>query len=323
MRKVAVIGLGSIASRHRKNLKTLFPDACVYSMSSSGRTLEENIPDADKLVSSINDLILIQVQLVIIASPAPFHASHAMPLIEANIPVLIEKPITMALKDAEAIKLAVKRYNTAATVGYCLRYLSSAIKMKEYIDSEMIGQLYHAFVEVGQYLPDWRPDKNYKDSVSANSALGGGVLLELSHELDYVRWLLGPLHLDHAILRSSNELGLDVEDSADVLLHTDNKAVIHVHLDFLQRQAYRKCRLVGSKGVLEWDLIRNEVNFVSSLGNTLLYSAPDWDKNQMYLSMVSEFVANREKYRAPTVLDDAIETLSLVNNIKSNYSIVH
>ncbi|MGP3372701.1 Gfo/Idh/MocA family protein, partial [Escherichia coli] len=127
-----VIGLGSIASRHRKNLKKLFPDACVYAMSSSGRTIEEDIPNVDKLVSSINELICIQVQLVIIASPAPFHASHAIPLIEANIPVLIEKPITMALKDAEAIKVAVKRYNTAATVGYCLRYLSSAIKIKEY-----------------------------------------------------------------------------------------------------------------------------------------------------------------------------------------------
>lgn len=323
MKRVAVVGLGNITTRHRRNLKQLFPEAQLYAMSASGRMPQGHISDADHLVASIDDLIEQQVDFVIIASPAPFHAAHSIPLIEAGIPVLIEKPVTVTSQDAKALQKAAAQYSTPIAIGYCLRYLSSAMEMKKLLDSGKLGQLYHAHIEIGQYLPDWRPSKDYRESVSARPELGGGALLELSHEFDYSQWLLGDLTLEHAILRRSKELGLEVEDSADILFSTEQKAVVHLHLDFLQRKAHRQCRFVGTNGALEWDLIGNEIRFVSKDGTQLLYSEPAWDKNQMYTAMVLDFVALISKQPNQCVsLAEAARSVSLIEQIKTQYPIV-
>jgi hypothetical protein len=321
MERIAVIGLGNIAIRHRQNLKSLYPQSVLYSMSSSGRVPEETISHCDQVVADIQTLIDYQVQLVIVASPAPFHACHAIPFIKAGIPVLIEKPVASNAEDAQAIADAVKAYQTPVGVGYCLRYLPSAQRMKQLLLSGRIGHLYNVFVETGQYLPDWRPAKDFRDSVSANAHLGGGALLELSHELDYCQWLLGELDARHAILRSSDELGLDVEDSADVLSLTEQKAVVNIHLDFLQRKVQRKCRLTGSQGALEWDLIRNEIILSSANGgNKTVYSEPDWDKNQMYLNMPKAFIQRvaepQSESETLASVEEAVSTVRLIEQIK-------
>lgn len=317
MERVAVVGLGNIATRHRRNLKQLFPAAQLYAMSASGRIPQEAVSDADHLIVSIDELIECNVQLAIVASPSTFHASHAIPLIEAGIPVLIEKPLTVAFEEAKALQVASTKYHTPVAVGYCLRYLSSAVEMKNLLASRQLGILYHAYVEIGQYLPDWRPSKDYKASVSARADLGGGALLELSHEFDYTQWLLGELTLEHAILRKTEELGLEVEDSADMLLSTPEKAIVHMHLDFLQRKAYRQCRFVGSKGALEWDLIENEIRFASAQGVQVLYSDPVWDKNQMYTAMISDFIAliNKEPNQCISLVE-AAQSIKLIEQIK-------
>jgi predicted dehydrogenase len=238
-------------------------------------------------------------------------------MIEAGIPVLIEKPVAASGVDSSRLLEAASRCQTPIAVGYCLRYLPSALEMKKILAAGKLERLYHANVEVGQYLPNWRSSNDYHATVSAQSKLGGGALLELSHELDYTLWLLGELTLEHAILRQTEELGLDVEDSADLMLSTVEKAVVHVHLDFLQRKAYRQCRFVGSKGALEWDLIGNEIRFISPQGIEVLYSEPEWDKNKMYTTMVLDFVAKIQNQPNQCVpLSEAVKSVVLIEQIK-------
>ncbi|WP_232060926.1 Gfo/Idh/MocA family protein [Vibrio taketomensis] len=315
--KVAVVGLGNIATRHRRNLKQLFPMATLYAMSASGRAPSELVSDCDQLVSSIDELISQQVALVIVASPAPFHAEHAIPLIEAGIPVLLEKPVTTTLEDVNKIQRAMTKYQTPVAIGYCLRYIPSAQKLQALLANHKVGVLYNAHIEVGQYLPDWRPSKNYLDTVSANKHLGGGALYELSHELDYAQWLFGPLTLQHAILRSTSELGLNVEDIADIVTVNSSNMVANIHLDFLQRKANRKCSVIGSEGRIDWDLIGNQLLFTTKEGTRVLYHEPEWDKNQMYLAMIKDFVHMIQgKANACISLDEAKSTINLINEIK-------
>lgn len=313
MKKVAVVGLGNISTRHRRNLKLLYPKAILYAMSASGRIPDQEISNCDKLVSSIGELIDEKVELVIVASPAPFHAQHAIPFIEAGIPTLIEKPVTTTLEDAKAIQIAINRGQTPVAIGYCLRYLPSAQKLKTLLDSGEIGELYNVFIDIGQYLPDWRPDKDYRECVSANVNLGGGALFELSHELDYAQWLLGPLDLHHIILRSSEDLALEVEDIVDILAVTQSGTVSNIHLDFLQRQAHRKCSFIGRKGRIEWDLIRNELQLMNATGNHILYSESEWDKNKMYLEMIKDFanMIEGESNQCVTI-EQASQTVELI-----------
>lgn len=317
MSKVAVIGLGNIATRHRRNLKSLFPNVELLVMSASGRIPTEEISDSDGIVTSIEALIEANVELVIVASPAPFHAQHSIPLIEAGIPTLIEKPVTTTREDAKAIKKAIDEHGTPVAVGYCLRYLPSAQKLKVLLDNKAIGTLYNAHIEIGQYLPDWRPSKDYRECVSANEKLGGGALFELSHELDYAQWLLGPLKLQHAILRSSDELDLQVEDMADILTLTESGAVASIHLDFLQRKAHRQCSFVGSEGRIDWNLILNQLTLTTAAEVKVLYSEPEWDKNQMYLAMVSDFIQMIQQQPHNCIaVNDASLTVDLISQIK-------
>lgn len=317
MKRIAVIGLGNIAIRHRKNLKQLFPECQLVVMSASGRVPKESISDCDIFASDVSELLVKGIDFVVVASPAPLHASHAIPFIEAGIPVLIEKPLSMSISDSEKIQKAAENYGTPVAIGYCLRYLASALELKRLLEKKQIGQIYNINVEVGQYLPDWRRNKDYRESVSASANLGGGVLLELSHEFDYIQWLFGALDVKHAILRRSEELSLDVEDCADIVAVCQT-AVVNIHLDFLQRKPFRKCRVVGSLGSIEWDLIRNEILLTDAINNRVIYSEPDWDKNQMYLNMMSDFIKRvRGCEHSCTDIIQAKNSIELIHKIRS------
>ncbi|RDL44018.1 gfo/Idh/MocA family oxidoreductase [Marinomonas piezotolerans] len=321
MQTVAVIGLGNIAKRHRSNLKHLFPDCKLLAMSASGRVPDELVSNCDEIVTSIEEIILANTELVVIASPASLHVQHAIPLLNARIPTLIEKPISMSSSESQRIIDVSLTHSAPVAVGYCLRYLPSANYVKNALDKCLIGKIYNAYIETGQYLPDWRPNIDYRDSVSAQENLGGGALLELSHELDYAQWLLGSLNLEHAILRRSEELSLDVEDCVDIIFKNDAETVINIHMDMLQRKAYRKCRFVGSAGVLEWDLIGNSLKLIDSESETMLYENPSWDKNQMYLYMLEDFINKIEgKCYSCVDINEAHQIIILIENIKSSYN---
>lgn len=317
MNNYAVIGLGNISTRHRKNLKKLYPSSNVLAMSASGRKSDEPIEFADEVVASLDEIIQCKPKMVIVASPATFHAQHSIPLIEAGIPVLIEKPISANTEDSLTILNSANRFKTPVSIGYCLRYLSSTQYLRPALKENIIGELYNVFIEIGQFLPLWRPSKNYRESVSASAKLGGGALLELSHELDYAQWLFGKITPLHTILRSSNELSLAVEDTVDILALGNKETVVSIHLDFLQKKAHRKCRILGSKGTIEWDLIKNQITLVTEGSESLIFDDIDCDRNQIYLDMILDFesLINGQPNQCVSI-NEAHETVSLIEAIK-------
>jgi hypothetical protein len=320
MMRVAVIGLGNIAKRHRSNIKKMFPEAEIIVMSASGRLPSEMICNADYIVSNIQNIIDYTVDMAIIASPAPLHSLHAIPLIEAGIPVLIEKPVTTSVEDAKSIIKAKSKYQVNAGVGYCLKYLSSALFVKKFIESGRAGKVINANIEIGQYLPDWRPNTDYKKSVSAVHSLGGGVLFELSHDIDYAQWLFGKLEIEHALIRNTGELGIEVEDVADILATSQSGCVVSLHLDFLQRQASRKCKIISNRGALVWDLIKNQVVWTDETGESVLFSDELWDRNKMYLNMLSDF-NNKNKSDSFSSIESSLSVVELITDLKTKFGI--
>lgn len=317
MKKVAVIGLGNIATRHRRNLKKLFPGVIVYSVSSSERVLSELVSDCDGYLANVDAVIQEQVDLVIIASPATYHLRHSVKFLAAGIPTFIEKPVTGSFDDAKNLQEIAEKHATPVAVGYCLRYLPSAKIMKKLVETKFVGSIYNVNVEIGQYLPDWRPSKSYRESVSASKLLGGGALLELSHELDYAQWMFGELKLVNSVLRTSSELEMDVESLADIMLTNSAGAIINIHLDFLQKKPWRQCHIIGSKGRIVWDLIRNEVIHHTSQGTDIIFSDPDWDKNGMYIDMLLDFIAEISGNENDSVtLESSTNIVGLIDKIK-------
>ncbi len=313
MKSFAVVGMGSIANRHVANLRFLHPDSKIYVVSSSGKN-SLLLKHADEILA-FDELVARQPHYVIVASPAPFHAGITKKLLAKNIPVLIEKPVAHTYD--EALDLLTYINNSplkCVTVGYCLRFLPSARFIKLYLESGKIGAIYNIQASVGQYLPDWRPGKNYKDSVSANRELGGGALLELSHELDYLIWLFGNLTLHHSWLRTTSELDLNVEEIVDLTMTLNSGTHVSVHLDFIQKSTQRKCEIIGEKGRLVWDLIGNSVTLYHGRTVEVLYSDADYDKNNMYVDMLVAFEEEIQNHSSNLVmLTSSVKVMELVD----------
>src|SRR6185369_10238367 len=126
-------------------------------------------------------------------------------------------------------------------IGYTLRYHPGFLAFTEAFTSGKIGRALSLRAEVGQYLPDWRPGADYRQSVTAQRGLGGGALLELSHEIDLARALLGMPQSVQAYFDRLGDLDIDVEDTVELMMrHQTGKhshAVASIHLDLLQRPA--------------------------------------------------------------------------------------
>lgn len=316
-----VIGSGSIAKRHIGNIKKLFVSARVGCVSASGRALSaDDVGDDTVIYSSMDEALDDNPLFGIVASPAPLHAAYAAQLLSRKIPVLIEKPLSDSLQRYTVYRDVLAAHKDRIEIAYNLRFMSSALKFKALLDACAVGEVRSVSVEVGQYLPDWRPSSDYRKNVSAQRELGGGVLLELSHELDYLGWLLGGFETAYCVARNTGALEIDVEDTVDALLVRSDRLVVNVHMDFLQRAPVRACKVVGQQGTLVWDILNNGIILHTGRDQSrVLFEDPDYDRNNMYLDQLRHFSQVAQGLAAPVIgLDDGLQTLCLIEAMRKS-----
>lgn len=314
-----VVGSGSIARRHMNNIRAAYPRATVDCISASGRELRpDELPEGVTACTSLAQALARRPALAIVASPAPLHAEQAATLLSAGLTVLVEKPLSDSLARLAAHAQPLHEYRDKLVVAYNLRFMPSAVVARQVIESGQLGAIHSVASEVGQYLPDWRPASDYRNNVSAQRALGGGVLLELSHELDYLQWLFGAMRSVYCQARTTGSLQLDVEDTVDALMTAERGTVINLHMDFLQRAPVRRCRVIAEHATLEWDILNNRVALHEGGGRTtLLHDDPGYDRNRMYVDELTHFVDVAQAQSTPFVtLEQGLETLKLVEALK-------
>lgn len=321
--RIAVIGYGAIGKRHVSNLKKLRPEATVCVARLSGT--DEPVPDASiQTVFSLEELSGFQPQAAILASPAPFHISVAALLLQLGCHVFIEKPIAHCVAETRTLTESQASDRTIA-IGYSLRHLILMQEVKRLIDSAELGRIFSARASVGQYLPDWRPQQDYRTVVSARKELGGGALLELSHEVDYLQWMFGVPDSVIACGGRSGLLELDVEDHVDILWKYDvGLPRVSVHLDMLDRAGCRSLYISGEHGVLTCNLIdRSARRYHPEMQEWQPLSFPeDEDRNGMYVQELDDFFRCIETGRTPVcTLRDGIQTLSIVDAAKASLAV--
>lgn len=258
--KILCISLGSIGKRHLRNARTLLPDAqiAVYRQHTRGDT---RVPEyADTMLTSMDEALAFAPDAVLISSPASEHIANASAFLSHGTPMFIEKPLAITSNDAMPFVQQCASARGFIMVAYVLRFLPALHTIKRLIADGTLGDVYTAHIQVGQYLPDWRPESDYRSGVSAQAKLGGGALLELSHEIDYAAWLFGLPKSVQCSRANLSPLEIDVEDSATLLMEYADKQVT-VQLDFLQRVPNMAVQLVGSKGTLKADLMKEELQF--------------------------------------------------------------
>jgi hypothetical protein len=310
--QIAIVGLGSIGRRHLRLVREFRPEIKIIAVRSGGgnEVPEEKI--ADEIVYTVEDAIDAGIQAAIIATPAVYHIQQAIKLLDANVHVLVEKPLSHNMENVNDFLEISENSDGVGLMGYCLRHDPAAKQFKKMLNSEKTGQILHVKVDCGSYLPDWRPNQDYRQSVSARKDLGGGVLLELSHELDYIRWFFGYIESVSAVLQNSGTLGLDVDDNADLILKTVEGLPISVHLDFNSRNVRRTCSVKTSNGDLIWNAAFKKVIWRTANGSEEVKSF-NYDKDEIYRQQLQHFFNCIEHGQAPMVtLEGGAAVLQMV-----------
>jgi predicted dehydrogenase len=303
-----IAGLGSIGRRHLRNLMNLgIHDVTVFR---TGRGEDEVLlPPEVELEMDLDALLSRRPKAVIISNPTSLHVPVALEAARAGSHILLEKPISHNLEGLEELSRIVNEKGIVVLVGYQFRFHPCLEKIRMWIDDGAIGKPVLAEAQWGEYLANWQPWRDYRTSYSARRDLGGGVILTLSHPIDYLRWLLGEVASVSAEMTTRCGLDVDVEDTAAINLRFVSGALGTVCLDYAQRPASHSLRIVGRNGVIIWDN-RDGVAVLETNRGQVCHPPTDFDRNSMFLSEIRHFlacVAGLEQSICP--LEDGIQTL--------------
>lgn len=315
--RILIIGMGSIGKRHLRLARKLLPNVDIRVLRHQATN---EVPEySNGCFSSIEESIAFAPQIAVIANPAPFHIPTAQALAEVGVHLLIEKPLSASLNGVVQLLETCKKKSTVLLTGYNLRFLPSLQRFRDLLDENVIGKVLSVRCEVGQYLPSWRPESDYRQGVSARHELGGGVLLETSHELDYLRWIFGEVEWVKATLSHQSSLEIDVEDTAHLTLgfveKTDGHQLIGtVNLDFIRHDTARFCTAIGEKGSLRWDGLAGEVLLYEAGAKEWreLFSNP-YQRDDSYLAEWQNFIACVTEYKTPLITgQDGLKVLQII-----------
>ncbi|XPV76203.1 MAG: Gfo/Idh/MocA family protein [Desulfovibrio sp.] len=228
-KRCLVIGYGSIGSRHSRLLQELGHDVYVLS-----RNKECPFPRKE----SLGEYSTESFDLAIIANPTASHSTTLQELKQADIAerILIEKPLfTTHTEGAKALSDISSTDNMY--VAYNLRFHPLITRMQELLAGK---RLFSVQAYVGQYLPDWRPGRDYRTIYSAHRSQGGGVLRDLSHEPDLMQVLCGPCESLTAIGGTFSNLEIDSDDVYSILMRSSNCPAITVQMNYLDLDVKRE-----------------------------------------------------------------------------------
>lgn len=306
--KVLFAGLGSIGQRHLRNLQTLLGDDVeILAYRSRGTSLVLNPdmtvrPGADLETTynicsftNLDDALAEQPDAVFVTNPNTLHLPVALAAARAGCHLFVEKPLSHSLDGVDELIELVERKGLVALVAYQFRFHPGLHLVKSLIDEGRLGQPAAAHIVNGEYMPDWHPYEDYRETHPARREMGGGCLRIQTHEFDYALWLFGMPQRVFAVGGHLSRLEVDVEDSVSVLLHCEHNGrplPVHIHLDYLQHPPQRVCEVIGDAGKVRYDYYADQVEFHDTGTRTVeVHRFERFDRNQMFLDELQHFLA--------------------------------
>ncbi len=282
--RIAVLGTGSIGSRHATVLHAAGYEPIVISIRAPGTT--GGAASTMLAARSLEHAAVMGARRCIIATETGRHAEDALLALSLGFDVLIEKPLDVNGTRARLVSDRSAAVGRKAYVAFNLRFSASMGRFRELLRE--LGGIHSVRVECQSYLPDWRPSRPYHESYSARTE-GGGVLRDLCHEVDYAGWLFGWPSKVQGRLRNTGRLGIDSDESADLAWEGAGGCEVTVRLDYLTRQTRRRMTADGEHGSVEWDGVSNVVTFTRAGGPTCRDHAPQ-ERNEMFAAEHAAFI---------------------------------
>lgn len=258
--KFVIVGLGSIGKRHQKNLELLKHKTIPYHRDDNlKQILDKNKPDG-----------------VFVCNPTSLHLPAAMIAAEAGYPIFLEKPVSHNLTGIDKLIQKINQKKIVVQVGYNLRFEPELMKIKKKLEGGSLGKVYSTRIVAGSYFPDWRPGTDYKQNYGARLDLGGGVVLDLSHEIDYAYWLFGKAKKVSAMLKKTPKLNIETEALAQINIEFASGTIGQIQVDYLSKTYRRNMEIMTEKETINWDY--------ASL------KKKGWSSEEMFIDEVKHFI---------------------------------
>jgi predicted dehydrogenase len=315
--RVLFAGLGSIGQRHLRNLRSLVPDVEVDAFRARrhatvvtehlgvapGENVERSL--GVRAFTDLDEAIAQRPDVVFVCNPSSMHLHVARQAARAGAHIFLEKPVSDRLEGLDQLIELVESRKLVVAVGCQLRFHPCLRRLRALLAEGAIGRLAAVRVHVGEYLPSWHPYEDYRKSYAARSDLGGGVVLTLIHELDYVYWLFGLPRQLFAVGGQLSRLEMDVEDTASILMEywVDERPLpVHVQMDYLQRPPSRGCEVVGDAGRLVLDLREPSLIWYAEDGSERECFRPElFERNQLFVGELTNFLECVRGVASPAV----------------------
>lgn len=315
---VLIIGSGSIGQRHAKNLANLGAKISLYDVNKEllANICRENkytlINDLDKALEKEN------YHAALICTPTSIHLKYALCAAEAGCHLFIEKPISDKSEGLPQLLDLIDKKKLLTLVGCNFRFHPGLMKIHSLLSKEIIGKIIYSRAQFGQFLPDWHPWEDYRHTYSAQKKLGGGVILDRIHEIDYMQWLFGEVSEVIAMADHLSHLEIDTEDIAEILLKFTKGSIGSIHLDYIRRTYDASLEIIGETGTIRWNYQNHFIEWYVAAENC--WHRIKWEKidnNQMYVDEMKHFlklIEKQEKSICP--VREAIKVLEIALAVK-------
>lgn len=282
--KIALFGLGSIGKRYARLLMHGFPEHSLFAFRSGMGTENEM---GIKELHLWEEVDRLKPDVALIANPTFLHIETAIKCARRGIHLFIEKPICGDAEGLSELRNLVKRRRLTAYVAYVLRFHPTLIELKMRLRGCTI---YHANVRCSSFLPEWREGIDHMQTYSAYREKGGGAILELSHEFDYIGYLFNKIVKISGRAGTTGLVTDDAEDWADALVEHEGGNCTNLHVNFLSRKIQRNIEVDTDKGFFRVDLIDGTLEHTNVSGTETLQFK--MERDQLYIEQLRYFFEN-------------------------------
>jgi predicted dehydrogenase len=316
--KIAVVGAGSIAQRHIQNLITLgFPssDIVVVDPRSDRRDECRTKFGVSELYEAIDQISFADLDAALICSPTALHKDHALHLAREGVHLLIEKPLFHSLEGIEELQKIVSEKNLKILIAYCFRFSEHGRKLKEVVDSQLVGRPLYVYGEFSEYLPDWHPYEDYRSFYMAKKSLGGGSLLDQSHIVDIAHWCFGEVQEVFGFNGRVSDLEVETDDIAEMQVRFRSGLVGTIHQDMFGRKHSKFMEIKCSRGNIFWDVYNLSVNVFNKENQKTDQFHFGNDHQVMYLNELKHFIGlcQGEETTPLCSLQDGIHGMKIID----------
>lgn len=308
--KVLVVGVGSIGSRHAANLSALGHE--VWGVDRDPAAVRTGKAPLNRFFTRLEEALDARPEAALICTYSNDHIAPALACAGAGCHIFIEKPLSRDLRGIDELVRSLGERELVNMVGCNMRFHPALKRIKSALEEDRsFSRVLWANMEFGYYLPLAKPD--YRRCYMGRQAMGGSLIFDSIHELDYACWFLGrPLSV-FCRGRKVSSLDIDVDDCIDMMLRFESGAECTVHMDYLQHGYTRRCKIVAADATMVWDYPFKKLGRAGTDGRWVW---EDFDLeiayNRMYLDELEHFIeCVRQRRETVNPVSSALPVLRL------------